>query len=269
MAGSCNVIVVSSSGDGDYITIAGAIAAASSGDVIRVDTGVYTCDNLTLAAGIDLKGAGKELTRLQTLTEVTTLTAAGANIIQDVEIYNGHGSNSDLIALNMDGSAVRCFRVYAQCINSSSGTGDATAFYWNDSALELWSCTGIANVVSGGTAYGLYIAAGSGSIIYGQYESSTGYGIYQAGASSAIDLTIPTANGSTSDLTVAGGTAPTGWYLDSNDAIVGLSNSILRLEQRASAPATPPSGYRAIYATPSGTYSIDDQGATYNLEGGP
>ncbi len=84
-------LIVDPDGHGDHTTIQGAIDAAGDGDVIEVWRGTYA-ENLVIDKGLELRGAGAELTVLEGrfLDSVVNTSAAGAEVLlADMTITDG------------------------------------------------------------------------------------------------------------------------------------------------------------------------------------
>lgn len=143
---------------GDYATVAAAIAAAVSGDLIWADVGVHTCDNLTLPSGVGLAGMGRDLTYFTSSANSTTLQAAGGNRVSNCTISNTRNDAATGFPLRVNANTVELFntRVYGSNavggVNTVEVTGSAvliarefefaqdsvngTAFYHNSSAMD-------------------------------------------------------------------------------------------------------------------------------------
>lgn len=200
------ISVDASDPDADYSDMSSAIAAASSGDLIVVGPGTYTCDAETVPAGVALIGQGAGVTILQTTSATRTLTTSG--YILNVSVI-GNVASGEIHALTLnDGAEAR------------GAVGDATSGDNSDTvrgihvtgSASLWQCEGYAD---GGTfSFGLY---GNGyqdaCYVYGGRFSgingTSDNGDIQDGDEQRFRLSFPIAvNG---NVDVANGS---GWYLD-------------------------------------------------------
>jgi hypothetical protein len=111
-------IVGTASNGSNFTTIASAIAAASSGDTIYIQTGTYT-ENLTLPAGIDLCAFECDAqTPNVTIIGKITATSAGTRTISGIRLQ----TNSDNF-LVVSGSAATIVNLFNCYLNASNATG--------------------------------------------------------------------------------------------------------------------------------------------------
>lgn len=152
----------------DYSTIAGAIAAAVSGDVISVGPGTYTCDNQTLPAGVDMVGYGIGITILST-TGVTALTIGDDSYVADMSITSVNASgNSYPIVINGADSILDSVEGNA---TDSAGSNAAHAIHItvDGDSILLISCRGLSTSAASGGSYGLYNDGAGIEVHQGRY----------------------------------------------------------------------------------------------------
>lgn len=198
--------------EGDYATVALAIAAAGAGDTILLDVGTWTCSAQTLPAGVNLIGVDKEACILRTTTQLTTLDAGNGSYIANVTIQNEYSVNAaTVIALNIAaGVSAELFNVKAYANNANVGATGAQGICNNDSAL-LRNCD--AEAVSGaGSAYA-FANYGTTTIYDGSYFGGTS-GIWTDAASTTTFRGLPTVNG------LAGTGTTVGIYINSSGNMV-------------------------------------------------
>ena len=91
--------IVDAAGNGDYSTIAAAIAVSSSGDLIRVMPGTYSESNLILPSGVDLIGSGRDVTIISANYNGAILVLSGDNDVSGLSLENsGTGVSSSVIS---------------------------------------------------------------------------------------------------------------------------------------------------------------------------
>lgn len=186
--GPLKFIVSSSAANGTHTTIASAITAASSGDIISIRPGTYT-ENLTLKAGVILTsliedGHDAQLTPV-TISGQIGMTDAGSAEIQGCNLTT---NGADLISIS--GSSASNIRFYAcQLSNASTFTiltlnnANCTVLFnscklvSNDGSTKVFNITTCSNVyVTYGSkqfnaAAASTIAAGAFNIWYSDWES--------------------------------------------------------------------------------------------------
>ena len=140
-------IVSSTAGKGNYLTIASAITAASSGDTIFLKNGTYT-ENVTMKAGVNLSAdATDSTTPSVVILGELTCNYTGTCSISGIELQpNGTpclGSTTGTAVLNLLGCSILCNRDYAMSANNSAFqinlyncTADSTGVTY---ALFSWS----------------------------------------------------------------------------------------------------------------------------------
>lgn len=170
LTGSTNqpsgVISVAKSG-GDYTTVAGGLAAASSGDVVVVYPGDYAEQGLVMPDGVKLTSA--------TLISVTSITGdgtadtitLGANCsIQDMRINGGAGGTGDAIATGATGNVF-----ITRCV-CQVPTGGGVGFRKSNSAAAVINQLSF-NTGSAATT-GIVVEAGSVRLLAGGLNFNNG-----------------------------------------------------------------------------------------------
>ena len=89
--------------DTAYTTLALAIAAAVSGNIIRLGNGTFTCNNLTLPNGVSLVGSDITLTILSQTSDANCLTTGTIGNVSNLTISVSINSANDRIALILAG----------------------------------------------------------------------------------------------------------------------------------------------------------------------
>lgn len=124
-------IVDATANRGTHTTIAGAIAAASSGETIFIRPGTYT-ENLTLKAGVDLVSFSCEgETPNVTIIGNATFTAAGTVTIAGIRLQTNSAS-----FLTVSGSAASLVYLDNCMLNCSNNTG--ISFSSSSSSAQIW-----------------------------------------------------------------------------------------------------------------------------------
>jgi len=110
--------IVGVSGKANYLTIATAITAASSGDTIYIQPGTYT-ENLSLKAGVNLVSFDGNNRGNVTIIGKLTLSTAGVCLISNILLQ----TNSDfIVAVTAAGAAAQVY-LYNCNLNMSNNTG--------------------------------------------------------------------------------------------------------------------------------------------------
>lgn len=138
--GTAKFIVSATAGQGNYTTIASALAAASSGDDIFIREGVYT-ENLTLKSGVNLIGwmSGEDAL---TVEIVGTLTASfdGQCVLKNISFGNNGATN----ILEMTGAnSPRVFLEDCYLEVTADRTAISMSGAQPDKIVHLYRCTGL------------------------------------------------------------------------------------------------------------------------------
>ena len=182
-----NVIIVSPNiSDGaNFTTIAAAITAASSGDIIFIRPGTYT-EDLTLIAGITI-ASHQSATFDSSVTIVGKMTAgyAGSTTLNGIKLKTNSdyalvvsGANATVLTLNYcsieaaDNSAMNITAAssaihFNDCVTDLSTTGVAL-FVMTAGDVEMFYCN---NTNSGGSTTSSTISAGEYEFAYSHMES--------------------------------------------------------------------------------------------------
>lgn len=161
--------------DGDYATVAAAIAAAAAGDTIWLDIGTWTCDAQTLPDGVNIIGLDKDACILRTTTQFTTLTAGNGSYIANLTIENEYAvALGTVTALSVGvGDTVECFNCKFYANNTDGAAAGANAVN-NSGTVSLRQCeangTGAAGTRLGLSNY-------STAYIYGGKYTGDTYGV--------------------------------------------------------------------------------------------
>lgn len=147
-------IVNTTAGLGSHTTLAGALASASSGDTILLQSSVT--ENPTLVAGVNIFAPiGSELTPNVTITGKCTFSTAGTVTMSGIRFT----TNSDF-AIAVTGSAASVLNLENCYLNCSNTTGISYSSSSGSSQIILYNCNG--NL--GTTGIGYFTSTGSGSI---------------------------------------------------------------------------------------------------------
>ena len=150
-------IVDPSANRGTHTTIAGAIAAASSGETIFIRPGTYT-ENLTLKAGVDLVSFSSEgETPNVTIIGNATFSAAGTVTISGIRLQTNSAA-----FLTVSGSAASVVNLHNCYLNCSNATGISFTAANTSSEINCFRCTG--NL--GTTGIALYNMSATGVLMF-------------------------------------------------------------------------------------------------------
>ena len=133
-------LIVGTSGKANYLTIATALTAASSGDTIFILPGTYT-ENLTLKAGVNLTAfqcdSSLNATGVVIISGNATFTGTGSVTISGIQLQTNSaalltvsGSNASIVNLN------NCY------LNCTNNTGITFSSSNASSAILLLNCNG-------------------------------------------------------------------------------------------------------------------------------
>lgn len=155
----------------DYLTIQDAIDASNSGDTILVSAGVYH-ENVQLAEGVILQGAGAAVTTIDGGGEGNVVEGAKGSVIEGFTItHSGKvGRSGDVMDVGI--SAKYSPMTIANCRIVGNNAGIRTYF----SPANI-----VNNIIAGNKAYGIYILYSDSqmknNLIYnnGSYGISTSY----------------------------------------------------------------------------------------------
>jgi hypothetical protein len=188
---------------GNQLTIAAAIAAASSGDTIFITPGIYT-ENLTLKAGVNLVAFDCDsLTPNVTINGTCTFTTAGTVSISGIRLQ----TNSSFF-LAVTGSAASIVNLTNCYLNASNNTGISYSTSNGAALINMYSCKG--NI--GTTGISLFSMSSTGGLtiyhsVIGNSGNSTTASTISDGAVIFFDsmLSFPlTSSGTTAGFTIIG-----------------------------------------------------------------
>jgi hypothetical protein len=168
--------------EGDYATIALAIAAAASGDTILVDIGTWTCDAQTLPDGVNLIGVDRDQCILQTTSSSPVLTLGDGCYVANITIRNDRElflGTTSAVAVG-GGDTATCFNVK---IIADNQAGTATGAWGINCAgtIHLRQCEVNGTAAAGASIYGL--ALSGTAYIYGGSLTGDTAGILNASGS--------------------------------------------------------------------------------------
>lgn len=130
-------LIVGTSGKANYLTIATALTAASSGDTIFLLPGTYT-ENLTLKAGVNLTAYVCDAqTPNVTIVGKCSFSSAGTVTISGIRLQ----TNSDF-ALAVTGSVASIVNLFNCVLNCSTGVGISYTSSDATSSVNLFFCNG-------------------------------------------------------------------------------------------------------------------------------
>lgn len=153
--GIAKFIVSTTAGQGNYTTLAGAMAAASSGDTIFLRSSVT--ENVTITPGVNIASWYGSSLNSPTITGKLSMTGAGTSFISGVTL----ATNSDF-AIAVTGSAASILNINNCYINCSNNTGISYTSSSGSSEVNVTRCYG--NI--GTTGISLFSASGSGTISF-------------------------------------------------------------------------------------------------------
>lgn len=265
-----NIIVVSSSGDGDHLTIAAAFAAAAPFDTILVDSGTYTCNDETLPQGCRLIGLTRDTPILQNTVGGNVLQFSGgaAAFVGDIQLYSAianAGATNSCITLPNTGDTIRLERCHLYAANNAAG-GTAALVVTASDYLELHYCSGDATnsnqpssvfETSGGTVVAAYVYGGQFAADYVYSMGGGTYYYYNLPAFTAAFLppatAMPTTHGS---------------CLVIGEGIYTFSDLFLDMDQTAGAPANPLASRWRAWFEADGLHILNNAGTEYIFPGG-
>lgn len=148
-------LIVGTTGKANYLTIASAITAASSGDTIFILPGTYT-ENLTLKAGVSITAfTGDSGTPNVTIIGKATASGDGTYAINNIRLT----TNSDFF-LVVSGSVATIVKLDGCYLNCLNATGISYTSSSASSEINVRRCTG--DIITTGIA--LYTSSSPGLI---------------------------------------------------------------------------------------------------------
>lgn len=134
-----------------FLTIAAAIAVATSGDVIMLRPGTYTESGLTLPSGVDLVGSGWGNTTIGTTGAQTDILTINNNVVEGFTVQVPTAAHAGIKHLSGTGG------VYAINLAGDNGTGVGQGIYKSGSGKLVG---GNIRCETGGLEVGLLVDSG-------------------------------------------------------------------------------------------------------------
>jgi hypothetical protein len=261
-----NTLVVSSSGDGDYLTVAAAAAAAGAGDVILIDSGIYNISNVTIPLGVYVRGMGMTATELSiTAGSTYGLRLNQQSVIQDLTIAADIGINTiDLI--ETVGGAWTYFSYIINCeLRSGAGivTNTATGVAHGASTLvSMIEC--VTDMNADAAAYSVYFGVDGTLNVQGGYFKETSPTMESIGGTSADAVNLFNEPFLTNGITIAP------WYGSYINASGKFFSTDLfqDMDERAAAPANPDANRWRVWVESDGLHILNNAGSEYIFPGG-
>ena len=221
-------IIVDAGGDGDYTTLAAAVAACSVGDVIHVKKGSYTETISSIPANVTIIGSGNE-----TIITLSSTTFTVNNDFCTIANLKLKGSISILMTISSD----KCLIFGVELEGIGSGT-DGIRIQSGNKFNKIVGCTIInadseaievlgdfntvigCNVIDGvaNTYYGIYLNGDGNKALYNIVEATTSAGAAGVVCGSSAELCIVEGN------TVTAGYYGIGLVAGANECVVKANN---------------------------------------------
>lgn len=179
--GPAKFIVSASASLGTHLTIASALAVASSGDTIFIRNGSYT-ENLTLVAGVNLAAFDCDaLTPNVTIIGTCTFTTAGSVSISGIRLQT-----NSAFAIAVTGSAASVLQLINCYINCSNNTGISFTSSDANAVVRLINCQGDI----GTTGISVFSHSSAGLLSFRRVQINNSGGSSTASTASAGNLNI-------------------------------------------------------------------------------
>ncbi len=228
--GPAKFIVSASAANGTHITIASALADATSGDTIFIRNGTYT-ENITLVAGVNLSAfTSDQLTPNVVILGTTTCTFVGTVTCTGIQFKTNSAA-----CITSSGSNAAILNLYACYVNANNSTGITTTnanfvincfgcFLQSASTFAIWALTNGALALNYSTTSSADTTASTVASTLNMFNCSiaTSISTSSTGGLSAFNTTFNTGNAQTF-ITMAG----TGTALVVNSTIQSLSSSAI------------------------------------------
>jgi hypothetical protein len=217
----------------EYASITAALAAASSGDVVKVGGGTFA-ESLTIPSGVAVIGTSEFKT---IINGTITFSGSGASV------ERCHLTSSGIIATASTNSnyLFNCYLITSASFTYKIvATGTAIIFVYNSIIEHNGSGSGFAIKTENTASIQAYFSRIEGTI------NGAGGPIYLASCSRL--------NGS-----VSGDVR--GVLQDANDGLVLPSDGVIQMDERAGAPSNPATNSWSMYFKSDGLYHKDDAGA--------
>lgn len=156
VSGVSNFVVSTVSGQGNYTTLAAAMAAASAGDTIFLKTSVT--ENVTITPGVNIVGwSGVGDSGSVSITGTLTMTGAGTSTVSNLRL-----TTNSAAVIAVTGSSASVLNIENCYINATNNTAITYSSSSASSILTLQDCQG--NLGTTGIAYFSHSSAGILSI---------------------------------------------------------------------------------------------------------
>lgn len=242
----------------DYASVTLAAAAANAGDIIWVEAGGFT-ETAIIPAGVHLWGMGQQVTTISSGAATPTLTLGANCSLMNIQVGNSFAGG---VAISTSSFAY-LYDVYAWV----TGGGNPAALQTNADTVRLYnvSLTGKWAISMAGVANTLYIFA---SVIEGQ--AAVGTDIHDAvGAGNNVYMrAVPTIGHAVSGVRIDATIAVHGTFVDPNGQLYSRTDGLIQMDERAGAPANPPTNNWDQWFESDGLHILDDAGAEYIFPGG-
>jgi parallel beta-helix repeat protein len=206
-----------------YPTIQAAINAASDGDTILVANGTYY-ENITLKDGVQVRGAGADVTTIDGGRAGSVVTAIGVGpdtVLDGFTITNGGGSSGGGIYLE-GGSPVIMNNVVTQNRLGYSGSSGGGIYAYFSSATITHNTISNNSAEDGGGIYVTNWPSSSGPMPDIEYNNIYGNNSF-AGGGIYLQISSPTVRGNT----IAANTASAGGGIAANHSSSLIANNII------------------------------------------
>jgi parallel beta-helix repeat protein len=206
-----------------YPTIQAAINAASDGDTVLVANGTYY-ENITLKDGVQVRGAGADVTTIDGGRAGSVVTAIGVGpdtVLDGFTITNGGGSSGGGIYLE-GGSPVITNNVVTQNRLGYSGSSGGGIYAYFSSATITHNTISNNSAEDGGGIYVTNWPSSSGPMPDIEYNNIYGNNSF-AGGGIYLQISSPTVRGNT----IAANTASAGGGIAANHSSSLIANNII------------------------------------------
>lgn len=206
-----------------YPTIQAAINAASDGDTVLVANGTYY-ENITLKDGVQVRGAGADVTTIDGGRAGSVVTAIGVGpdtVLDRFTITNGGGSSGGGIYLD-GGSPVITNNVVTQNRLGYSGSSGGGIYAYFSSATITHNTISNNSAEDGGGIYVTNWPSSSGPMPDIEYNNIYGNNSF-AGGGIYLQISSPTVRGNT----IAANTASAGGGIAANHSSSLIANNII------------------------------------------
>lgn len=177
--GPANGFIVSQDGNGDFITIGAALAAATSGQTIFLKPGTYT-ENVTIANSLQITGFTPDIDSVHIIGKFT-ITASAQLFIANVTLQ----TNNDYI-FAITGNATSIMLASNCYVNASNHTAVNYTSSGSGTTIKFFGCSG--NLATTGITY--FTSTSTGQIVIRDCDFENSGGSTTASTISAANLSI-------------------------------------------------------------------------------